>query len=127
VDAPAGGGRHPCPPQGGVVGSPTTVADKLVEWWEARACDGFNIGIDHPANFRRVVDQVIPLLQERGVFREDYDSALLRGHLGLPVPENRHTGARVAASPGQAQTPPSARATGTTAAADQACGRQAAG
>jgi FMN-dependent oxidoreductase (nitrilotriacetate monooxygenase family) len=113
--------------KGEFVGSPTTVADKLVEWWEARACDGFNIGIDHPANFRRVVDQVIPLLQERGVFREDYDSTLLRGHLGLPVPENRHTVARAGAAPGQAQRAPRARATGTTAAADQACGRQEAG
>jgi FMN-dependent oxidoreductase (nitrilotriacetate monooxygenase family) len=76
------------------VGSPTTVADKLVEWWEARACDGFNIGVDHPANFRRVVEDVVPILQERGVFRADYDSTTLRGHLGLPVPVNRHTAAR---------------------------------
>jgi FMN-dependent oxidoreductase (nitrilotriacetate monooxygenase family) len=81
------------------VGTAATVADKLVEWWEARACDGFNIGLDHPANFRRVVDEVVPILQERGVFREDYDSTLLRGHLGLPVPVNRYTAAR-----GSAQT-----------------------
>ena len=33
-----------------------------VEWWEARACDGFNIGVDHPANFRRFVDEVVPIL-----------------------------------------------------------------
>jgi alkanesulfonate monooxygenase SsuD/methylene tetrahydromethanopterin reductase-like flavin-dependent oxidoreductase (luciferase family) len=72
------------------VGSAQTVADKLVEWWEARACDGFNIGLDHPSNFRRIVDEVVPILQERGVFRSDYDSTLLRGHLGLPVPVNRY-------------------------------------
>jgi FMN-dependent oxidoreductase (nitrilotriacetate monooxygenase family) len=76
------------------VGSATTVADKLVEWWEARACDGINIGVDHPANFQRVVDEVIPILQERGVYRADYDATTLRGHLGLPVPVNRHTAAR---------------------------------
>lgn len=75
------------------VGSPTTIADKLVEWWEARACDGFNIGLDHPANFRRVVEEVVPILQERGVFRADYTSTHLRGHLGLPVPANRYAGA----------------------------------
>ena len=57
-------------------------------------CDGFNIGLDHPANFRRIVDEVVPILQERGVFRAAYDSTHLRGHLGLPVPENRHTAAR---------------------------------
>ncbi|WP_028661307.1 LLM class flavin-dependent oxidoreductase [Nocardioides insulae] len=76
------------------VGSPTTVADKLIEWWQARACDGFNIGLDHPANFRRVVEDVVPILQDRGVFRGDYESSTLRGHLGLSVPENRHTTAR---------------------------------
>jgi alkanesulfonate monooxygenase SsuD/methylene tetrahydromethanopterin reductase-like flavin-dependent oxidoreductase (luciferase family) len=72
------------------VGAAATVADKLVEWWDARACDGFNIGVDHPANFRRIVDELVPVLQERGVFRGDYDAETLRGHLGLPVPANRY-------------------------------------
>jgi FMN-dependent oxidoreductase (nitrilotriacetate monooxygenase family) len=72
------------------VGTAETVADKLVEWWDARACDGFNVGVDHPANFRRVVDELVPVLQERGVFRRDYESETLRGHLGLPIPQNRY-------------------------------------
>jgi len=79
------------------VGTAETVADKLVEWWDARACDGFNIGVDHPSNFRRIAEELVPILQERGVFRADYDSTTLRGHLGLPVPVNRHTAARAAA------------------------------
>ncbi|UYM07736.1 NtaA/DmoA family FMN-dependent monooxygenase [Solicola gregarius] len=82
--------------RGEFVGSAQTVAAKLIEWWEARACDGFNIGIDHPSNFRRVVDEVVPILQERGAFRADYDSTTLRGHLGLPIPANRHTERREA-------------------------------
>lgn len=76
------------------VGSPETVATKLQGWWEARACDGFNIGVDHPANFKRIVEEVIPILTERGVFRREYEATTLRGNLGLPVPENRHTLAR---------------------------------
>lgn len=76
------------------VGTAETVADKLIEWWDARACDGFNIGVDHPSNFRRVVEELVPVLQDRGVYRRDYDSETLRGHLGLPVPQNRHTAAR---------------------------------
>ncbi|OXR40400.1 putative monooxygenase MoxC [Nocardia cerradoensis] len=75
------------------VGSPETVADKLIEWWEARACDGFNIAVDHPANFRRIVDEVVPILQERGVFRTEYTAQTLRGHLGLPIPPNRYSAA----------------------------------
>ncbi|WP_406032532.1 LLM class flavin-dependent oxidoreductase [Nocardioides sp. NBC_00163] len=76
------------------VGSPETVATKLQEWWEARACDGFNIGVDHPTNFKRIVEEVIPILTERGVFRREYEATTLRGNLGLRVPENRHTLAR---------------------------------
>jgi FMN-dependent oxidoreductase (nitrilotriacetate monooxygenase family) len=72
------------------VGTASSVADTLVEWWEDRACDGFNIGVDHPANFRRIVHELVPALQERGVFRQEYDATTLRGHLGLPVPENRY-------------------------------------
>ncbi|WP_028656194.1 LLM class flavin-dependent oxidoreductase [Nocardioides sp. J54] len=84
-------------PKGDFVGTAATVADRLVEWWEARACDGFNISVAHPSNFKRFVDEVVPLLQERGVFRADYESTTLRGHLGLPVPANRYTAARTAA------------------------------
>lgn len=34
-----------------------------------------------------------PILRERGVVRSEYESTTLRGNLGLPVPENRHTAA----------------------------------
>ena len=32
------------------------------------------------------VDQVVPLLQKRGVFRADYTGTTLRDHLGLHPP-----------------------------------------
>ena len=57
---------------------------------QTRACDGFNVGVDHPANFRRIVDELVPVLQDRGVFRRDYEGETLRSHLGLPVPANRY-------------------------------------
>jgi len=37
---------------------------------------------------------VVPILRERGLVRAEYESSTLRGHLGLPVPENRYTAAR---------------------------------
>jgi hypothetical protein len=37
---------------------------------------------------------VVPILRERGLARAEYESGTLRGHLGLPVPENRYTRAR---------------------------------
>ena len=32
------------------------------------------------------MDQVVPILQERGLFRRDYEGSTLRDHYGLPVP-----------------------------------------
>lgn len=51
---------------------------------QADAADGF-VFAPHltPGGFDEFVAKVIPLLQERGVFRRDYDSDTLRGNLGL--------------------------------------------
>jgi len=43
-----------------------------------------------PGGLDPFVDQVVPLLQERGVFRADYAGTTLRDHLGLaPLPKPR--------------------------------------
>jgi FMN-dependent oxidoreductase (nitrilotriacetate monooxygenase family) len=75
-------------------GSPETVAATLTEWFDGRAFDGASIHVGHPEQFRRFTEQVLPLLRERGVVRSEYESDTLRGNLGLPIPENRHTAAR---------------------------------
>ena len=75
-------------------GSPATVADQIQEWFEARALDGLNVGVGHPAKWRRFREEVVPILQERGLVRTEYESTTLRGNLGLQVPENRYTRAR---------------------------------
>jgi hypothetical protein len=36
---------------------------------------------------------VVPILQQRGLFKTEYFADTLRGHLGLPVPENRYSAA----------------------------------
>lgn len=76
------------------VGSPETVANVLQHWFEERGLDGYNIHIGHPSQFRRFTADVLPILRERGVVRSEYESETLRGNLGIPVPENRHTRAR---------------------------------
>jgi FMN-dependent oxidoreductase (nitrilotriacetate monooxygenase family) len=75
-------------------GSPATVADQIQRWFEGRALDGLNYHISHPSQWRRFREDVVPILQERGLVRTEYESATLRGNLGLPVPENRYTRAR---------------------------------
>jgi alkanesulfonate monooxygenase SsuD/methylene tetrahydromethanopterin reductase-like flavin-dependent oxidoreductase (luciferase family) len=79
------------------VGSPQTVADIFQRWFSERALDGANIHIGHPAQFRWFLDEVVPILRERGVVRAEYEAGTLRGNLGIPVPENRYTRARQAA------------------------------
>ncbi len=81
------------------VGSPLTVANEMERWFREGAVDGFNFRISNPEDFEVFVSQVLPILRERGVIRRDYEHDTLRGHLGLPIPVNRHTSARRAAKP----------------------------
>ncbi|MEN3357156.1 MAG: hypothetical protein V7637_1138 [Mycobacteriales bacterium] len=84
------------------VGSPRTVADEIQRWFEAGAFDGINIMVSAPSEFARFTDQVLPILRERGVVRTEYESSTLRGNLGLPIPQNRHTAARHATEAAEA-------------------------
>lgn len=78
---------------GPFVGTPETVANRLQEWFEAYGVDGYNIHAGHPAQLDRFIEDVVPILVDRGVFRREYESDTLRGNLGLSVPENRYTAA----------------------------------
>jgi FMN-dependent oxidoreductase (nitrilotriacetate monooxygenase family) len=66
------------------VGSASTVAQAIDEHVQADVCDGY-ILVPHitPGGLDRFVDEVVPLLQERGVFRTGYEGETLREHLGL--------------------------------------------
>ncbi|MEV7599432.1 LLM class flavin-dependent oxidoreductase [Kitasatospora sp. NPDC089797] len=72
------------------IGSPATVAREIDRFVQHDAADGF-ILVPHltPGGLDEFVDRVVPLLQERGVFRTDYTGSTLRDHLGLPVPGRR--------------------------------------
>jgi FMN-dependent oxidoreductase (nitrilotriacetate monooxygenase family) len=71
-------------------GSPATVADLMTEWFKNGAADGFILLPAHfPEALDDFVDLVVPELQRRGLFRNDYDGMTLRDHFGLPKPENR--------------------------------------
>ena len=71
------------------VGSPQRVADEIERWFEGRALDGLNVHLGHPAQFRRFVEQVVPILQDKGLFRREYEGATLRANLGLPIAGDR--------------------------------------
>ncbi len=73
--------------RGGFVGTPTHVADEIDRFVQEDASDGF-ILVPHltPHGLDDVLDQVVPLLQERGAFRSEYAGSTLRDHLGLVRP-----------------------------------------
>lgn len=88
-----------------IVGSPSQVADELQSWIDETGIDGFNLTRTvMPESFEDFVDWVVPELQNRGVYKEDYDPApTLREKLfgaGPRLPA-WHTGAqhRPAAAP----------------------------
>ena len=66
------------------VGTAAHIADEIDRYVQADACDGF-ILVPHltPHGLDDFVDQVVPLLQERGAFRTEYSGRTLREHLGL--------------------------------------------
>ncbi|MGK9232019.1 LLM class flavin-dependent oxidoreductase [Inquilinus limosus] len=73
-----------------VWGTAEEVADALQDWFTGGAADGFNIMPAYfPGAFEEFTGQVVPILQDRGLFRRDYQGTTLRDHLGLPYPKSR--------------------------------------
>jgi N-acetyl-S-(2-succino)cysteine monooxygenase len=70
-----------------VVGTGAEIADVLEAWFRVGAADGFNVMPPFfPGQFDAFVAEVVPRLQERGLFRADYTGTTLRDHLGLKRP-----------------------------------------
>ncbi|RPE38123.1 FMN-dependent oxidoreductase (nitrilotriacetate monooxygenase family) [Streptomyces sp. Ag109_O5-1] len=74
------------------VGSPATVARTINDFVQADVADGF-ILVPHitPGGLDAFADTVVPLLQEQGVFRTEYEGTTLRGHLGLAHPDEKRS------------------------------------
>jgi len=72
-------------------GTPEQVADALQDWFFAGAADGFNIMPPVlPSGLEVFVDRVVPILQQRGLYRTEYTASTLRGHYGLARPESQY-------------------------------------
>ena len=73
-----------------LIGTPTTIADQMEEWLMTEGCDGFNVMFPYlPGGLDDFVDQVVPELQRRELFRREYEGKTLRENLGIPRPANR--------------------------------------
>lgn len=65
-----------------IIGTPEQVADRIEAIWREVGCAGFNLSpTTNPDSVHDFVDQVVPLLQARGVFRREYTGKTLREHM----------------------------------------------
>ena len=73
-----------------LIGTPEQIADQIETLWRETGCHGFNV-TPHvmPSSVEDFVDQVVPILQKRGIYRTEYEGSTLRENLGLPFPEHR--------------------------------------
>ncbi|MDZ8053828.1 MAG: LLM class flavin-dependent oxidoreductase [Aulosira sp. ZfuVER01] len=72
------------------VGTPQTIADEMEQWLTEEGSDGFNVMFPYlPEGLNDFVDKVVPELQRRGIFRQEYEGKTLRENLGLARPANR--------------------------------------
>ncbi|HEY1280087.1 MAG TPA: LLM class flavin-dependent oxidoreductase [Acidimicrobiales bacterium] len=74
-----------------VVGTPASLAAVLEDWFRSGAVDGFVLRpAVLPGGLSPLVDEVVPRLQDRGLFRRSYGASTLRGHFGWERPANRY-------------------------------------
>jgi FMN-dependent oxidoreductase (nitrilotriacetate monooxygenase family) len=72
-------------------GTPEQVVEAIVDWFDHGAADGFNImPAALPSGLEVFVDQVVPLLVKRGLFRAQYEGVTLRDHYRLSRPVSRY-------------------------------------
>jgi alkanesulfonate monooxygenase SsuD/methylene tetrahydromethanopterin reductase-like flavin-dependent oxidoreductase (luciferase family) len=70
-----------------LVGTAKDIADEMAAITASGAADGFVVSPAFlPDSFADFVDGVVPILQDQGLFRRDYDGPTLRHHLGLSHP-----------------------------------------
>ncbi len=68
-------------------GTSEQLADLIEAWVRSGACDGFTLQpATLPWSLQLFVDEVVPILQRRGLHRREYTGVTLRDHLGLARP-----------------------------------------
>lgn len=66
-----------------IIGTPETIANSIIEWFESGAIDGFVVQPPFlPDGLNDFTESVVPLLQDHGIFRKDYQGKTFRENLG---------------------------------------------
>ncbi|MDO1583804.1 LLM class flavin-dependent oxidoreductase [Rhizobium oryzicola] len=78
-------------PREGFVGTAEAIADKIIDWVENDAADGFILGFPVIAEgLDDFIELVLPILKERGYFDGQLTGSTLRENLGLPFKQSRY-------------------------------------
>jgi hypothetical protein len=65
------------------------VADDIIDLWADATVDGYTLQPPRaPDDIEEFVDKVIPILQDRGVYRREYEGKTVRDRYGLPYPQD---------------------------------------
>lgn len=79
-------------PKSEFFGTYEQVAEKIIDWFEHQGADGFVYGSPVlGSDFTEFTEHVLPIIEDRGFYSRDYEGSTLRGNLGLPFKENRHS------------------------------------
>ncbi|MFE0018562.1 NtaA/DmoA family FMN-dependent monooxygenase [Mesorhizobium sp. NPDC059054] len=71
----------------GFVGTPEQLADHIEDWFHAGAIDGFNLQPDRLIDgLAVIVDELVPILRKRGLYRHEYETETLRDHFRAASP-----------------------------------------
>lgn len=71
----------------GFVGTHEQLADHIEDWFHAGAIDGFNLQPDRLIDgLPVIVDELVPILRKRGLYRHEYKTETLREHLQAASP-----------------------------------------
>lgn len=69
-----------------MVATPDKIAESMIDWFESRACDGYNFNMPSvPVGMNAVFELLVPELQERGYFRDEYVGDTFRERSGLTL------------------------------------------
>lgn len=78
-------------PRSDFIGTPEQIADKIEEWVDSGASDGFVLGFPVQGQGLEDFDTlVLPILEQRGRHSREQVGDTLRDHLGLPFRESRY-------------------------------------
>jgi alkanesulfonate monooxygenase SsuD/methylene tetrahydromethanopterin reductase-like flavin-dependent oxidoreductase (luciferase family) len=67
-----------------LVGTPEQVADQMEKIWRETGCHAFNVTPTiNPGSVETFVDEVVPILQRRGIYRTEYAGKTFRENLDL--------------------------------------------